>query len=277
MTQTHALNGPAWIVVPADQPEQFAEAAQAADVVVLDLHNGVLPRDKEFARQCILECPLDPTRTVIRVNPVGTDEHTADLQALETTTYRRVVVPQVESAQQIAGLSGYEVVASIDSPQGALALGEVAGASGVVGLVWGSEDLIGNLGGLTSRKCNGALRDISLHVRSQTLLHAKVNGIFAVDGIFLDVENLEGLLGETLDASGSGFNAKGGVHVSQMAVIKEGFLPKPDKLDWARSVVEAAPEQRGSFRHGAQIVDASVIRLAERMVARTDANAAVTS
>lgn len=177
MTQTHALNGPAWIVVPADQPEQFAEAAQAADVVVLDLHNGVLPRDKEFARQCILECPLDPARTVIRVNPVGTDEHTADLQALETTTYRRVVVPQVESAQQIAGLSGYEVVASIDSPQGALALGEVAGASGVVGLVWGSEDLIGNLGGLTSRKCNGALRDISLHVRSQTLLHAKVNGI----------------------------------------------------------------------------------------------------
>lgn len=184
---------------------------------------------------------------------------------------------QVESAQQIAGLSGYEVVASIDSPQGALALGEVAGASGVVGLVWGSEDLIGNLGGLTSRKCNGALRDISLHVRSQTLLHAKVNGIFAVDGIFLDVENLEGLLGETLDASSSGFNAKGGVHVSQMAVIKEGFLPRPDKLDWARSVVEAAPEQRGSFRHGAQIVDASVIRLAERMVARTDANAAVTS
>ena len=137
MTQTHALNGPAWIVVPADQPEQFAEAAQAADVVVLDLHNGVLPRDKEFARQCILECPLDPARTVIRVNPVGTDEHTADLQALETTTYRRVVVPQVESAQQIAGLSGYEVVASIDSPQGALALGEVAGASGVVGLASG--------------------------------------------------------------------------------------------------------------------------------------------
>lgn len=277
MTQTHALNGPAWIVVPADQPEQFAEAAQAADVVVLDLHNGVLPRDKEFARQCILECPLDPARTVIRVNPVGTDEHTADLQALETTTYRRVVVPQVESAQQIAGLSDYEVVASIDSPQGALALGEVAGASGVVGLVWGSEDLIGNLGGLTSRKCNGALRDISLHVRSQTLLHAKVNGIFAVDGIFLDVENLEGLLGETLDASSSGFDAKGGVHVSQMAVIKEGFQPKPDKLEWARGVVGAAPEQRGSFRHGAQIVDASVIRLAERMVARADANAAVAS
>lgn len=74
------------------------------------------------------------------------------------------------------------------------------------------------------------------------------------------------MLGETLDASSSGFNAKGGVHVSQMAVIKEGFLPRPDKLDWARSVVEAAPEQRGSFRHGAQIVDASVIRLAERMV-----------
>lgn len=277
MTHTHALNGPAWIVVPADQPEQFAEAAQTADVVVLDLHNGVLTRDKEFARQCILECPLDPARTVIRVNPVGTEEHAADLRALGSTSYRRVVVPQVESAQQIAGLSNYEVVASIESPLGALALGEIAGASGVIGLVWGSEDLIVNLGGLTSRKCNGALRDISLHVRSQTLLHAKINGIFAVDGIFLDVENLEGLLGETLDASNSGFDAKGGVHVLQMTVIKEGFQPKPDKLDWARSLVEAAPGKRGSFRHGAQIIDAPVISLAQRMVARADENVSAAS
>lgn len=277
MTHTHAFNGPAWLVVPADQPEQFAEAAQAADVVLLDLHNGVLPRDKEFARQCILECPLDPSRTVIRVNPVGTDEHAADLRALGATSYRRVVIPQVESSQQLAALSAYEVVAMIESPRGALALGEIAGVSGVVGLMWGSEDLIVNLGGLTSRKCNGALRDISLHVRSQTLLHAAAAGIFAVDGIFLDVENLEGLLGETLDASSSGFAAKGGVHVTQMPVIKEGFRPKPDKLDWARGVVEAAPEQRGSFRHGAQVIDAPVIRLAERMVARADATAAVTS
>ncbi|MEX3600046.1 CoA ester lyase [Kocuria carniphila] len=276
MTHTHAFNGPAWIVVPADQPEQFAEAAQAADVVVLDLHNGVLPRDKEFARQCILECPLDPARTVIRVNPVGTDEHAADLQALASTTYRRVAVPKVESAEQLAGLVDYEVVAMIESPHGALALGEIAGASGVVGLMWGSEDLIVNLGGLTSRKCNGALRDISLHVRSQTVLHAAVAGIFAVDGIFLDVENLEGLLGETLDASSSGFAAKGGMHVSQMAVIKEGFRSKPDKLDWARGVVEVAAEQRGSFRHGAQVIDAPVITLAERMVARADASASVT-
>lgn len=277
MTHTQTLNGPAWIVVPADQPEQFAQAALAADVVVLDLHNGVLPGDKEFARQCILECPLDPARTVIRVNPLGSNEYRADLQALGSTSYRRVVAPQAESAEQLAALAGYEVVASIDSARGALALGEIVGADNVVGLLWGSEDLTVNLGGLTSRKCNGALRDIPLYVRSQTLLHATVNGLFAVDGIFLDVANPEGLLGETLDASSSGFHAKGGVHVSQMAVIKEGFRPKPDKLDWALRVVEEAPERRGSFRHGAQIIDAPVIRLAERMVERATANISATS
>ena len=185
--------------------------------------------------------------------------------------------PQAESAEQLAVLAGYEVVASIDSARGALALGEIVGADNVVGLLWGSEDLIVNLGGLTSRKCNGALRDVPLYVRSQTLLHAKANGLFAVDGIFLDVANLDGLLGETLDASSSGFDAKGGVHVSQMAVIKEGFRPKPDKLDWALRVVEEAPQRRGSFRHGAQIIDAPVIRLAERMVERAAANVSATS
>lgn len=277
MTHAHAFTGPAWIVVPADQPERFAPAVDSADVVVLDLHNAVLPGDKEFARQCILECPLDPERTVVRVNQIGSDEHGADLMALERTSYRRIMVPRVESAEQLGALAGYELVAGIESPRGVLSLGDIAGASGVVGLIWGSEDLIVNLGGLTSRKCNGALRDISLHARSQTLLHAAVNEIFAVDGIFLDVENPEGLLGETLDASSSGFDAKAGVHVDHMRVIREGFRPKPDKLDWARAVSEAARGQRGSFRRDSQIIDAPVVTLAERMVARAEAHASVTS
>ena len=194
-----------------------------------------------------------------------------------STSYRRVVVPQVESAQQIAGLSNYEVVASIESPRSALTLSEIAGASGVVGLLWGSEDLTLNLGGLTSRKCNGVLRDVPLYVRSQILLHARANGLFAVDGIFLDIVNLEGLLGETLDASSSGFDAKAGAHLSHMAVIKEGFRPTPDKLGWALRVVDEAPQRRGSFRHGARIIDTPVISLAQRMVLRAGKNVSVTS
>ena len=65
-------NGPAWLFCPADRPERYEKAAAAADVVILDLEDGVAAKDREAARRALIETPLDPERTVVRINPSAT-------------------------------------------------------------------------------------------------------------------------------------------------------------------------------------------------------------
>ena len=72
-----ADNGPGWLFCPADRPERFEKAAAAADVVILDLEDGVAAKDREAARAALIDTPLDPDRTVVRINPAATADHRA--------------------------------------------------------------------------------------------------------------------------------------------------------------------------------------------------------
>ena len=56
-----APTGPGWLFCPADRPERFEKAAAAADVVILDLEDGVAAKDREAARAALIDTPLDPT------------------------------------------------------------------------------------------------------------------------------------------------------------------------------------------------------------------------
>ncbi len=112
--------GPAWLFCPADRPERFAKAAAAADIVILDLEDGVAAADRPAARDALRDTPLDPQQTVVRVNPAGTDEHARDLEALAATSYTRVMLPKTESAAQVETLATFEVIALIETPRGAV-------------------------------------------------------------------------------------------------------------------------------------------------------------
>src|SRR6187397_2516703 len=79
------MPGPAWLFCPADRPERFAKAAAAADVVILDLEDGVGADDRASARRALVDTPLDPARTVVRINPAGTPDQHLDLAALRET------------------------------------------------------------------------------------------------------------------------------------------------------------------------------------------------
>src|ERR1700739_2833214 len=151
--------GPGWLFCPADRPERFAKAADAADVVILDLEDGVAAADKPAARKALWETPLDPGRTVVRINATGTDEQARDLDALADTAYTTVMLSKAESAAQVAALAPREVVALVETPRGALFANEIAAAEGTVAMMWGAEDLVATLGGSSSRRPDGRYRD----------------------------------------------------------------------------------------------------------------------
>lgn len=260
-------NGPGWLFCPADRPERFEKAAAAADVVILDLEDGVAAKDRAVARQALIDTPLDPARTVVRVNPVGTPDHARDLEALASTGYTTVMLAKTETAEQVASLAPRDVVVLVETPLGALAVTETARVDNACAVMWGAEDLFAVTGGTANRWPDGSYRDVAQHVRSQSLLAAKAYGRLALDSVYLDIRDLDGLRAESDDAVAVGFDAKVAIHPTQVAVIRAAYAPTDEQVDWARRVLDTARTQRGVFQFGGIMVDAPVLRRAERIVA----------
>ena len=260
-------NGPGWLFCPADRPERFEKAAAAADVVILDLEDGVAAKDRAVARQALIDTPLDPARTVVRVNPVGTPDHARDLEALASTGYTTVMLAKTETAEQVASLAPRDVVVLVETPLGALAVAETARVDNACAVMWGAEDLFAVTGGTANRWPDGSYRDVAQHVRSQSLLAAKAYGRLALDSVYLDIRDLDGLRAESDDAVAVGFDAKVAIHPTQVAVIRAAYAPTDEQVDWARRVLDTARTQRGVFQFGGIMVDAPVLRRAERIVA----------
>lgn len=271
------VNGPGWLFCPADRPERFEKAAAAADVVILDLEDGVAAKDRHVARAALAESRLDPARTVIRVNPVGTPDHGLDLDALGRTEYTTVMLAKTDGPDQVRALAPLEVVALIETPMGALNVAESARADNSVAVMWGAEDLFAATGGTSNRRPDDSYRDVAEHVRSQTLLAAKAYGRMALDAVYLDIKNLDGLRVEVDDAVAVGFDAKVAIHPTQVAVIRDGYAPTAAQAEWARRVLAAAREQRGVFQFDGLMVDMPVLRRAERIVALAGPGTGATS
>ena len=258
--------GPGWLFCPADRPERFEKAAAAADVVILDLEDGVAAKDRPAARQALVDNALDPARTVVRVNPSDTADHQHDLEALASTAYTTVMLAKTEAPEQISALSPRDVVVLIETPMAALRIVELARVDNAYALMWGAEDLFAVLGGTANRYPDGSYREVARHVRSQTLLAAKAFGRLALDSVFLDIKNLDGLRAEADDAVAVGFDAKVAIHPSQVEVVRTAYTPTEKQVDWARRVLDTARRERGVFAFEGTMVDAPVLRRAERIV-----------
>ncbi|MDN5659881.1 MAG: CoA ester lyase, partial [Brevibacterium aurantiacum] len=221
---------PAWLFVPGDRPDRYTKAAERSDIVILDLEDAVNDGDKAAARESIIDYPLDPTRTVVRINARDSDHLGEDLAMLAKTAYTAVMLPKAEHASDLTVLADYQVIALIETALGAVNVAEIAAAANAYALMWGSEDLIADLGGGSSRTADGSYRDVAKHVRNSTLLAARAHGKFALDSIWADIPNLEGLAEETEDAVQSGFSGKVSLPPNPVPVVRDAFRPREEPL-----------------------------------------------
>ncbi|WP_181274885.1 HpcH/HpaI aldolase/citrate lyase family protein [Brevibacterium oceani] len=261
---------PAWLFCPGDRPDRYTKAAERSDIVILDLEDAVNDADKDTAREAIIDYPLDPARTVVRVNARDSEHLGEDLTMLAKTDYTAVMLPKSQRASDLTILAGYQVIALIETGLGALNVAEIAAAPNAYALMWGSEDLIADLGGGSSRNADGDYRDVAKHVRSQTLLAARAHGKFALDSIWADIPNLEGLALEAEDAVQSGFSGKVSIHPNHVPVIRDAFRPSDEQLTWAKSVLELAKTEKGAFAFEGKMIDAPLLKHAELIVARAN-------
>lgn len=267
------MPGPAILFCPADRPERYAKALHRADAVILDLEDAIRPESREAARRSLIEYPIDPDRTIVRINPAGTDDHQSDLAALAQTSYRAVMLAKSESAESVTQV-GYDVVALVETPAGALAAAQIAGAPNCIGLMWGAEDLVAAMGGRSSRFTAaeahaGRYRDVARQVRGMVRLASSAHGRFAIDSVHIDIADTDGLFAEALDAVNLGYEATACIHPSQVEVVRAAYRPAPDDIRWAESVLEAATTSAGGvFRVDGQMIDAPLLAQARAIIRR---------
>ena len=272
MNDRAALPGPALLFCPADRPDRYAKALAAADGVILDLEDAVSADNKDAARAALASTLLDPARVIVRVNPAGTAEHAADLAALRPTGYRRIMLAKAETGAQLAELGGaWQVVALCETARGVVNAAEIAAAPNVIALMWGAEDLIASMRGRTSRYSDGRYRDVALHARSTVLLAAAAHGKPAIDSVYVDIPDLDGLAAEAEDAAASGFALKACIHPTQAAVVRKAFQADEAQIAWARRVLaavrDASAQDKGVLKVDGQMIDAPLIRQAEAILA----------
>ncbi|MFE6963521.1 HpcH/HpaI aldolase/citrate lyase family protein [Agromyces sp. NPDC057679] len=260
--------GPAILFCPADRPERYAKALDRADAVILDLEDAVAPDAKHAARLALVSTPLDPDRVIVRVNPSGGDAFADDLAALAATDYRTVMLAKCEGTADLVDLAEFEVIALCETARGVLAAPEIAAIPNVSALMWGAEDLVASLGGSSSRAADGSYREVARYARSRVLLAAGAHGIAAIDAVHLDLADVDGLREEAEDATAVGFAATACIHPAQVEVVRGAYRPSPERIEWARAVLEAARSERGVFAFRGAMVDAPLLAQAEAVLRR---------
>lgn len=295
MATAQTLFGSALLFCPADRGDRYAKALAAADSVIIDLEDAVAPSDKASAREQLVTASavsaggsaaastsvdsavgLDPARVIVRVNPVGTPDHQLDLAAVRQTTYRTLMLAKTESAAQLDALGeeGFHVLALCETAAGVARADEIAAHPAVIAMMWGAEDLAASMGGKGSRheptgeQATGVYRDFARYARARVLIEAKAAGKLAIDSVFLNIPDTEGLRQEANDASISGFDATACIHPSQAAVIRAAYAATPDELAWAERVLDEATRQPGVFKFEGKMVDEPVLRQARKMLGR---------
>jgi len=253
------------LFLPASNPRAIAKAREsAADLVVLDLEDAVKPAEKAAARGAALEAVAEPWRTpvAIRVNSVGSEWHSLDLDAVARSKADLVVVPRAISSHLVHGVAeavAKPVLAMIETAAGVLAAPEIAKEA--AGLVAGTNDLRADL-----RLPLDATREPISASLQWIVLAARAAGIAAFDGVFNSLDDEKGFLAEAEDGRRLGFDGKSLIHPNQIAPCHRAFAPSDTEIERARRLVDA-------FRGGAERFDDEMIErmhfeAAQRVLAR---------
>ena len=134
--------------------------------------------------------------------------------------------------------------------------------------MWGSEDLVADLGGRPGRTSAGGYLPAVEEARTRVLYAARAARVTPVDTVLVDIDDLDTLLRDSTSAVAAGYAAKACIHPKQVPVVRRAFRPSEQELTGARAVLDAAEEHTGAFRFRGRMVDAPVLAHAREVLRR---------
>ena len=256
------------LFLPASNPRAIAKAREAgADLVILDLEDAVKAEDKASARHAAVDAVAEAWSmpVAIRINGVGSEWHSLDLDAAARSKADLIVLPRAISAHLVHGVAeaaGKPVLAMIETAAGVLAAAAIAGES--AGLIAGTNDLRADL----RLPLDATRAPISASLQL-IVLAARAAGVPVFDGVFNNLEDSDAFLREAEDGRNLGFDGKSLIHPNQIAPCHSAFAPGEAEVERARAVVDAF--QGGAERFGNEMIERMHVEAAERVLARANA------
>jgi len=270
------------LFVPGDRPERMEKALSlGADALILDLEDAVAPAAKPAARDMVAAFLATERRATlfVRVNPLDSGLIDDDLAAVLPGRPDGLLLPKAEGAASLAALdaklTGDIMILPIatETPAAIFALGSYGGVTTrLCGLTWGAEDLPAAIGAQTSREPDGSYAAPYQLARSLTLFGAHAAGVPAIETVYPDFRDLDGLAAYAARGRRDGFTGMMAIHPSQIAVINAAFAPSEAEIAHARAVVAifAANPGAGALSLDGKMVDAPHLKSAQRLLASLD-------
>ena len=283
-----------WLFIPADSDKKLAKVdSTPADAFLLDMEDSVAPSRKPVAREMLPDFltarPIESRRSAlwVRINPLDGPHALADLAAVVGARPDGIMLPKAQAPEDCIRLSHYldalEVQAGIahgaikimplvnETPAASLRIPEYARAClpRVSALSWGAEDLSAGLGAASNTDEDGRWSLTYRMVRAQTLLAAHALEVQAIDTLFVDFRDSDGLAASSRAARREGFTGRLAIHPAQVEPINAAFMPTEAEAAWAQRIVDAFTQnpEAGTIGIDGKMIDMPHLKQAEKTLA----------
>lgn len=239
-----------------------------ADALILDLEDAVAPAEKSAARDLVVDAvakkPFGAREVVIRINGLDTEWGSDDLQAAATAGPDAILVPKVETAEQVrdavarmdaAHAPGNTTVwAMMETPLGMLNAAEIAASSPRLAcLIMGTNDLVNDLGARHTETRLPVITGLGL-----CMLAARALGLAIIDGVYNAFKDENGLQKACVQSREMGFDGRTLIHPAQIETANAVFAPAPEDIALAQRYVDAYGEAVAAGQ-GVAVVDGKIV------------------
>jgi len=278
------------LFTPGDSERKLAKGpASGADVILIDLEDAVAPEGKKAARAMTAEFLSTLERTddtpplYVRINDLESGMAEADLEAVVPARPDGIMLPKAKSGADIQTLSamldglekkvGLEtgslsiLVLALETPEGIINITSFNECGPrVTGYTWGAEDLAATIGASANRDETGRYSEPFALARNLCLFAAASAGVDAIDTVYTNFRDSEGLERDAREAARDGFSGKMAIHPDQISVINTAFTPDADQIAHAERIIAAfsAAPGAGAVGLGGKMIDQPHLKMAQR-------------
>lgn len=281
----------AFLYMPGDDRRKIEKSTiLGVDSICMDMEDGVAANKKTEARaviaQAMKELDFGKSERCIRINSVGSGIEKYDLASALATNPDTIVVPKIETAAQVKWVSDHietyelssnknigsiRLLVGVETAKGILNLKEIAGADKrLEAIIFGGEDFAASVGATRTKEATELL-----YARQATVTACAAYDLQAIDIVFIDFKDSEGLRAEAEQGAGFGFSGKQIIHPNQMSAVQEAFTPSDDAIAYAKRIVESfessQKEGRGAYALDGKMIDMPLLKNAQKVLDRAKA------
>lgn len=269
---------PALLFTPGSNPQRFTKANEAgANGIILDLEDGVAEKDKEQARNNVIEYLSHKSEEkiikLIRINPLTTEAGLKDLLALnqhKKINFTGIVYPKTQSAEELNLIStilkkqneNLPILAFIESGLGLSRIDSIVkNSKNLAALLFGAADYAVDVGSAIDFHA-------LLYVRMRVIQAAALTKIPCYDSPYFDFKNEPGLIDEINQVKKLGFAGKLAIHPKQITIIKSTFKPSDSEFEEANAIVALYEAAKGEVcQYQGKMIDVPIYEKAKQIIA----------